>query len=504
MARTEDPEEAVLAAAAALAVVSDEHGSCPLALAAKGACVPALRPAFDQLTTALGRCGGCARASGGALISACRMGDEGAVRLLLEQKAPLRHVASLAELGCALSPAQCHAATSALPESAMVAAALGGHDAVVRVLLEAEPGAADLADEQSGVTPLMAAASAGSEACVRVLLRAAAPNAVELCDSSGRNALMLAAAAASGGIDLQILLDAGSDPAARDGRGMSALAHAARGGNLAAIRVLAASVPETLTAADKNGIVPITHAAMEGSQQAVDLLVSYGVSPQGALHQILRGAGPLSAARWLATAASCNSLLWEALRAPSPPLVLKDLIDSMNADDLLSEAQRHVGGRSLLHEVVAHGMIEQATILTDCLPPEVLLATNAQGLTAAGLANELSQEELVIQIEHATLIRLRVILEVIFHPAHNDHAVQVAERMHAFWPSLEVRIRQCNIQEGNRGSHTFDVLWIERCGASRRSSIIHRQAKGASLPSERALWREITRRLHGNVVLQAL
>ena len=45
--------------------------------------------------------------------------------------------------------------------------------------------------------------------------------------------------------------------------------------------------------------------------------------------------------------------------------------------------------------------------------------------------------------------------------------------------------------------HALDVVWVERWGESRRSCVLVQHAKGAPLPSERAVWGELSKLLNG-------
>ena len=111
--------ERVARAAAAMAVVCDEHGDCALALAAEikealpagGAGAAVL---YETIVAALAPCGGLPKAGGFALVSAARSGRVAAVRALLggNGKAPLARptAAALSELGCQLPFSQLEAA----------------------------------------------------------------------------------------------------------------------------------------------------------------------------------------------------------------------------------------------------------------------------------------------------------------------------------------------------------------------------------------------------------
>ena len=169
-----------------------------------------------------------------------------------------------------------------------------------------------------------------------------------------------------------------------------------------------------------------------------------------------------------------------------------------------------------------------------------LLRVDSDGLTAIGLAAERGLDELSVGLETAVLLRLHALVEVVYAPTHQAHAQRLAEAVHGYWPQLDVRIHshratekvprchedetlrlclstvslphfspplsdftfdQCVIAQGTPRASPFDVLWIERWGGSRSSSVVYTHLVGQHvdqpLPAERAVWKELSLRIDG-------
>ena len=111
-------------------------------------------------------------------------------------------------------------------------------------------------------------------------------------------------------------------------------------------------------------------------------------------------------------------------------------------------------------------------------------------------------DELGVDLETAIIRRLSVKLEIIYAPAHKEHAVYLAERIHTFWPQLQVGTYSHMATKGTPRASPFDIVWIERWGLSRTTEIIYTHYnKGPQLlPSDRAVWRELNARLCGQTV----
>ena len=137
-----------------------------------------------------------------------------------------------------------------------------------------------------------------------------------------------------------------------------------------------------------------------------------------------------------------------------------------------------------------------ALALAGGLPEAELLRTDADGVTAIGLAYERGLEDLSLVLEAAVLSRLRALVEVVFARALEPYATRFAERLHAYWPQLEVHLHAHSATSDAPRASPFDVIWIERWGGSRRSCVY----RGLS---ERALWRELDLKMNGKLLLQA-
>ena len=152
---------------------------------------------------------------------------------------------------------------------------------------------------------------------------------------------------------------------------------------------------------------------------------------------------------------------------------------------------------------------EHATVLAEGLPAAELLSLDSEGLTAIGQAAERGGEAMAalgVALETRILRRLGALVEIVCAPAHQQYARQLADQLHAYWPQLELRVHAPSAKAAPRAS-TFDVLWIERWGSSRRSKILYTHVAARNgglpptkLPGERHLWREITLLVDGRVL----
>ena len=473
----------------------------------------------------------------------------------------------LVPLAGAGPPAQSsHSSVRALgtrADSAAVAAARGGHAETLLALLAHDGASASVPVGPLEQTALMAAAAAGSTECVQLLLRQVAGGGeASRIDATGWTALMHAA---RGGVlgCVEALLGARVDPHATDRHGRSCLAHAAAGGSVACIEVLyrclGSGGAEALEAVDALGTTPLIEAAARAHDDAIAALVMMGASLDVALDAALRGPpsglalcrargdGGLGdggdgsdvdpanggAAREAAAAPACtapaeaaaapgfwlqaahtlarvggNGLLsWRAVQLRSPAAMVLPLLRSLRRAGLLEEEVAHRDhGRSLLHAAVlgvADGVLSEAhaCAYASGLPHAQLLVRDGEGLTAIGLAAERGLEAVGLALETIVLRRLRALIEIAHAPAHEAHARRLAAQLHAYWPQLELRVHAYAPAAAHASA--FDVLWLERWGASRTSHVLYTHAGRAQskLPGERALWREVSLKIDGKAVL---
>ena len=198
---------------------------------------------------------------GTPLILAATTGQTEVVRLLLESGADPR----LAETS---GPRP-----TGIARSALNAAARGGHEAIVRRLLDA--GAQVDFAPRGDATPLMAASRHGHLGVVELLIdhRADADIAV-----SGDGSPLISAARGGQSDVVRRLLDAGADPnRAVPGDG-NPLLMAARAGDVESVRLLldAGADPNGAVRGDGNALMA---AVRGGHREVVDLLVAAGADP---------------------------------------------------------------------------------------------------------------------------------------------------------------------------------------------------------------------------------
>ena len=175
--------------------------------------------------------------------------------------------------------------------TALICAAEGGHEAVVRLLLE--KGANVNAKEDNGETALHEAAWGGHEAVVQLLLeKGANVNAKE----NNREKTALHPAAMRGHeVVVQLLLEKGADVNAKKDDGETALHEAAWGGYEAIVRLLLEKWAD-INIKDKSGYTALHWAAWGGHEATVQQLLEKGadVNTKGdfgatALHQAAWG-----------------------------------------------------------------------------------------------------------------------------------------------------------------------------------------------------------------------
>ena len=172
-----------------------------------------------------------------ALLNASRRGHEAVVRVLLEAKANV-------------DAKNKHGVT------ALHCAALNGHEAVVWVLLEAK---ADVdAKDWNGRTALYRAADKGHEAVVRLLVEAKAD--VDAKENKHGNMALLRAALNGHEAVVRVLLEAKADVDAKNKHGVTALNCAADEGHKAVVRVLLEAKAD-VEAKDWNGRTALHRAA---------------------------------------------------------------------------------------------------------------------------------------------------------------------------------------------------------------------------------------------------
>ncbi|HEY8555376.1 MAG TPA: ankyrin repeat domain-containing protein [Burkholderiales bacterium] len=155
----------------------------------------------------------------------------------------------------------------------MLAAAEGRHE-LLRALL-ARGARVDAVNSRGG-TALMYAATAGDADAVALLVEHGA--SLNARAANGWTALTLAAARGFDGV-VRLLLDRGADPNVRDVYGWTALMRAADAGRAASVRALL-GVPRTeVDARDESGHSALHHAAAQGYEDIVQLLIDAGADP---------------------------------------------------------------------------------------------------------------------------------------------------------------------------------------------------------------------------------
>jgi ankyrin repeat protein len=181
----------------------------------------------------------------------------------------------------------------------LMSAVLYGDVATVKALLErgADPNVRNAA----GTSALMWAA--GNEDMVRLLLARGAD--VNAKSQEGRTALLVAAGTRGSSAAVQLLLDRGAAPAARDVAGVTAIMRAAEAGDAATIEQLAKRGVD-VNARASNGATALGAAATARCGACVDSLLSLGADPKIATK---RGVTPLALAAMFGAGGIVKALL---------------------------------------------------------------------------------------------------------------------------------------------------------------------------------------------------
>ncbi|KAI9861609.1 MAG: hypothetical protein M1813_005219 [Trichoglossum hirsutum] len=173
-------------------------------------------------------------------------------------------------------------------------AAEGGHEAVVKLLVDRDDVKADSGD-RNGRTPLIWAAWKGHEAIVKLLVERDDVEA-DLKDNFGRTPLSWAAWGGHEAI-VKLLVERDDIEAdSKDGDGRSSLAWAAGGGYEAVVKLLIERDDVEVDPKDKYGQTPLSLAAAEGYETVVQLLVERGDVEADLKDR--EGQTPLSRAAW--------------------------------------------------------------------------------------------------------------------------------------------------------------------------------------------------------------
>jgi ankyrin repeat protein len=185
-----------------------------------------------------------------SLLRAAKIGDEAALRALLENSAELEKKG-----------------TNSM--TALVLAAENGHEAVVKLLLE--KGAKRRSKLKSGRTPLGWAASGGHEEVVRLLLEADRFG-VNSIDDEGMTPLGWAAKNGHETV-VKLLLDKGAEQDLSNRYGMTPLGWAAKNGHEAVVKQLLDTESVDVNWKDVDGMRPLAWAAKNGYEVIVKLLL---------------------------------------------------------------------------------------------------------------------------------------------------------------------------------------------------------------------------------------
>ena len=99
-----------------------------------------------------------------------------------------------------------------------------------------------------------------------------------------------------------------------------------------------------------------------------------------------------------------------------------------------------------------------------------------------------------------------MLVEIVCTHAHMPHATRLAEELHSYWPQLALRLHPHKSSKDAPRISPFDVLWVERWGTSRHSAVMYTHGgKGEQGPPHtRTLWRELHRKIYGQLVLRDL
>ncbi|KFY30111.1 hypothetical protein V494_08258 [Pseudogymnoascus sp. VKM F-4513 (FW-928)] len=182
-------------------------------------------------------------------------------------------------------------------QTALYEAAEGGHEAVVQLLLE--KGADAKAKDEDGWTLLHRAAWGGNEAVVQLLLEKGADAKAK--DEDGVSVLHGAASGGYGAAEsgheamVQLLLEKGADAKAKNKYGRTVLHDATGDGNEAIVQLLLDKGADA-KAKDKDGQTVLHQAAWNGNEAIVQLLLDKGADAkakdkdrQTVLHEAVQG-----------------------------------------------------------------------------------------------------------------------------------------------------------------------------------------------------------------------
>ncbi|HEX7044131.1 MAG TPA: ankyrin repeat domain-containing protein [Burkholderiales bacterium] len=159
-------------------------------------------------------------------------------------------------------------------QTALMLAAAEGRHGLLRALL-ARGARVDAANSRGG-TALMYAATAGDAGAVALLIEHGA--SLNARAANGWTALTLAAARGFDGI-VRLLLEHGADPNIPDIYGWTALMRAADANRAASVRALLGTHRTDVDARDENGHSALHHAAAQGYEDIVQLLIDAGADP---------------------------------------------------------------------------------------------------------------------------------------------------------------------------------------------------------------------------------
>ncbi|CAG8000110.1 unnamed protein product [Penicillium olsonii] len=160
-----------------------------------------------------------------------------------------------------------HGASSSLSWAAKT-----GSEATARKSIQ-EGGDVSVKDD-SGWQPLSRAALHGHEAVVKVLLETGKVN-IDSKDAEGRTALFWAAANGHDAV-VKLLIDQSADPNSRDLIGWSILFLPAANGHSSVVEQLLATEQVDVNSRDAEGRTPLYMAAAKGHEDVVNILINYG------------------------------------------------------------------------------------------------------------------------------------------------------------------------------------------------------------------------------------
>jgi ankyrin repeat protein len=216
------------------------------------------------------------------LLYAARIGDEAAVRLLLEEGAELESKVDGNWTPLVQAVRNGHEAVVSLllekgaereskdkyDRTPLAWAAMNGHEAVVKLLLE--KGAELESKDDDGLTPLACATLNGHEAIVSLLLEKGAER--ESKDRYDRTPLAWAAMNGHEAV-VKLLLEKGAELESKDDDGLTPLAGAAMNGHEAVVKLLLEKEAE-LESKDDDGLTPLAGAAKNGHEAVVRQLLA--------------------------------------------------------------------------------------------------------------------------------------------------------------------------------------------------------------------------------------